>query len=169
MQIRLHFTRLSAIGAHTFVENFLAEDEYRLTTHAVVPVEHREGLSAKFWSGGLLPNSVRVASLRKHFFFSEWFDILAWFDEAGRFAGYYTDIATPLRRVGPGEYATTDLFLDFWQAPSRPALELDLDEFDEALTAGLLPPDLADGARASFERVQREIALGIFPYRYIRA
>jgi predicted RNA-binding protein associated with RNAse of E/G family len=86
-----------------------------------------------------------------------------------RFVGYYTDIATPLRRVGVGEYATTDLFLDFWPAPGRPAMELDLDEFEEALRAGQLTPELADGARASFERVRREIALGIFPYRYIRA
>jgi predicted RNA-binding protein associated with RNAse of E/G family len=169
VHIRLHLTRLSAQGAHTFIDDFLAEDKYRLTTHAVVPVEHREALSAKFWSAGLLPNSVRVASLRKHFFFSEWFDILAWFDEAGRFAGYYTDIATPVRRVADGEYATTDLFLDFWQAPGRPAMELDMDEFDEARAAGQLPHDLAEGARASFARVQREIALGIFPYRYIRA
>lgn len=169
MQIRLHYTRLSDLGAHTFVEDFLAEDEHRLTTHAVVPVEHREALSAKFWSAGLLPNSVRVASLRKHYFFSEWFDILAWFDEAERFAGYYTDIATPVRRVGDGEYATTDLFLDFWQAPGQPAMELDVDEFEEALAAGKLTSDLADGARASFARVRREIALGLFPYRYIRA
>ena len=169
MQIRLHFTRLSSLGVSTFVEDLLSETDYRLTSQAVVPIEYREALSAKFWSGGLLPNSIRLASLRKHFFFAEWFDILAWFDEAGRFAGYYTDIATPVRRVGPGEYATTDLFLDFWQAPGQPALELDLDEFDEALTAGRLPTELANGARASFERVQREIALGIFPYRYIRA
>ncbi len=169
MQIQMRFIRLSAIGAHTFTETFIAEDDCRLTTHAVVPVEHREALSAKFWSAGLLPNSVRVASLRKHYFFSDWFDILAWFDEAGRFAGYYTDIATPVRRVGHGEYATTDLFLDFWQAPGRPAMELDMGEFEEALAAGKLTPELADSARASFERVQREIALGIFPYRYIRA
>jgi predicted RNA-binding protein associated with RNAse of E/G family len=169
MQIRLHYTRLSSIGAFTFVENLLAEDDYRLTTCAVVDEADREALSAKFWSAGLLPNSVRVASLRKHYFFSEWFDILAWFDEAGCFAGYYTDIATPVRKVGDGQYAITDLFLDFWQAPGQPALELDLDEFDEAFAAGTLTPELAAGARASFARVRREIALGIFPYRYVRA
>jgi predicted RNA-binding protein associated with RNAse of E/G family len=115
-----------------------------------------------------VPENVRVAALRKHYFFSEWFDILAWFDVDDRFVGYYTDIATPVRKLGAGEFATTDLFLDFWQMPGKPARELDIDEFEAGLAAGKLPPALADGARASFERVRREIAAGIFPYRYIR-
>jgi hypothetical protein len=169
MQIQVHFRRLSSVGVHTFVERLVAENDYRLTTYAVVPEEYREELWGKFWRAGLLPETVRVAALRKHYFFSEWFDILAWFDEDNRFVGYYTDIATPVCRVAAGQYATTDLFLDFWQAPGQPTLELDLDEFDAAVAAGLMTPALADGARASFERVQREIAAGIFPYRYIRS
>jgi hypothetical protein len=168
VQIKLHYTRLSSIGVHTFVEGFQAETHYRLTTYSVVPEVYRANLCDKFYRAGLLPETVRLAALRKHFFFSEWFDILAWFDEEGRFAGYYTDIATPTRCVGDREYATTDLFLDFWQRPGQPAMELDLDEFEAALAAGVMTPELADGARASFERVRREIAAGIFPYRYIR-
>src|SRR5262245_52687945 len=110
MQIQFHYRRLSDIGVSVFVEDLVAETDHRLTTYAVVPEAYREDLWGRFWRGGLVPETVRVASLRKHYFFKEWFDILAWFDEAGDFVGYYTDIATPSRRVGPGEYTTTDLF-----------------------------------------------------------
>jgi hypothetical protein len=166
--VRIHYQRLSARGLTIYTEHLLADDGVRLSTEEHLPPEIVERISAAFWRQGLLPTSVRLTRICKFLFYHEWFDILAVYAADGVLAGYYVDIVTPLRREG-GEYYLTDLFLDFWLPCDGPVKELDQDEFDEAVAAGILAPDLAAQARAAFERVRGEIAAGIFPSHYISA
>jgi predicted RNA-binding protein associated with RNAse of E/G family len=92
--------------------------------------------------------------------------VLAFYDLNGELAGYYSDIVTPLRKVG-AEYFLTDLFLDFWLAPGQPPRALDLDEFEAGVAQGLMAEDDVVHARETFARLQNEIQAGIFPNRYI--
>lgn len=166
--VRVHYTRLSARGVTVYTEHRVEDDGVRLTTDEHLPPDIVERISAAFWRQGLLAEGRRLTRIRKHYFYHEYFDVLAVFDTAGALAGYYVDILTPLRQVD-GEYYATDLFLDFWLAPGQPPMELDQDEFDAAVAAGVIAPELAAQARATFVRLRGEIAAGVFPYRYIRA
>jgi predicted RNA-binding protein associated with RNAse of E/G family len=71
-------------------------------------------------------------------------------------------------KVG-AEYFLTDLFLDFWLAPDQPPRALDLDEFEAAVSQGLMAEHQVAQARETFARLQREIQAGTFPKRYIGA
>ena len=164
--VRVHYTRLSARGTVIYAEPCLEDNGTRMTTETDLAPADAERISKAFWRQALLPEGRRLTRLRKHYFYHEWFDVLAVFTEDGALAGYYIDIVTPLRQVD-GEYYLTDLFLDFWLAPGQPAMELDLDEFDAAAAAGVLTPEQAEQARATFARLRREIAAGVFPARYI--
>jgi predicted RNA-binding protein associated with RNAse of E/G family len=165
--ICVHYQRLSARGLTVYIERRIEDNGARLTTEEWFQAAAIERVSSAFWKQGLLAEGRRLARIRKHYFYHEYFDVLAVFDVDEGFAGYYIDIVTPLRQV-KGDYHVTDLFLDFWLAPGRPPMELDQGEFDEAAAAGVMDLALADQARATFARLRREIAAGIFPYRYIR-
>src|SRR5690606_6462237 len=103
-----------------------------------------------------------VSAIRSHYFYHEYFDIIEWLGPDGAVAGYYSDIATPLRRVN-GEYFVTDLFLDLWLVPGRPAVELDEDEFEAAIAAGLLTSEWQTQARRAFARLVDEARSGVYP------
>ncbi len=164
--VRVHYTRLSARGTTIYTEHRVADDGVRLTTDEWLPPEVVERVSAAFWRQHLIAEGRRLTRIRKYFFYQEWFDVLAVYDADEVLAGYYVDISTPVRQV-EGEYYATDLFLDFWLAPGQPAMELDQDEFDAAAAAGVLTPEQAAQAQATFDRLRGEIAAGVFPARYI--
>lgn len=166
MQVTIHYLR-PLRGTTLYVEDLLADDGRGLVTYRVVPDDDRLALSQAFWKAGLLPGTTVLGAVRKHYYYAENFDVIACFDVAGRLAGYYTDIVTPLEKAN-GEFRLTDLFLDFWLAPGQPPRELDQDEFDDAVAHGVLTAEQEASARAAFVRLRREIAAGIFPYRYIR-
>jgi predicted RNA-binding protein associated with RNAse of E/G family len=169
VNVTVHYTRLSARGTTRYVERLVADDGARLTTTAAIAPEHQGRMAQAFLDQHLLPpEAPRLTGIRKHYFYREYFDVLAFFFAGGRLAGYYCDIVTPLR-CEAGEYYLTDLFLDFWLRPGEPARGLDEDEFEAAVRAGAVTPDDARRARDTYRRLEREIALGIFPYRYIRA
>ena len=165
---RVHYTRLSARGTVVYAEPLVSDDARALVTQTDLAPADAARISAAFWRQGLVAEGRMLRRIRKHYYYHEWFDVLAVFDVDGGFAGYYADIVTPLVRVGT-EYAATDLFLDWWLAPGQPAKPLDEDEFEAAVAAGVVTPDVAATARATFEGVRGEIAAGVFPYRYIRA
>lgn len=164
--VRIHYQRLSARGTTIYIEQRVADDGVRLTTDEHLPPEVVERVSAAFRRQQLIAEERRLTRIRKYFFYHEWFDVLAVYDADDVLAGYYVDITTPVRQV-EGEYYATDLFLDFWLAPGQPPMELDQDEFDAAVAAGVIAPELADQARATFARLRGEIAAGVFPERYI--
>ena len=166
MEVNIYYRRFSASGTTTFREALVADDGRRLTTHSVIPIDERLGLSQGFWRQHMLPKGTIVGSLRKHYFYHEYFDILAVYLESGALAGYYSDIATPLRKIGD-EYYLDDLFLDYWLAPGQPPMALDEDEFEAAVTAGVMTAEQISQACATFARLGQEIAAGIFPQRYI--
>src|SRR5260221_7588314 len=98
MEVTIHYKRLSARGTTIYREGFVADNGWRLTTHSELTAEERLGLSQAFWDGNLLPSGYLLGSIRKHYFYNEHFDILAVYNPAGALAGYYSDIATPLRK-----------------------------------------------------------------------
>ncbi len=166
--VRVNYQRLSARGLTVYTEHLVEDNGVRLITEERLPPEIEGRLSAAFRRQGLIAADCRLTRIRKHLFYHECFDVLAVFDETDALAGYYIDILTPLRRVD-GEYYLTDLFLDFWLAPGQPVKELDVEEFEEAVQAGLLTPEQIEQARTTFARVRAEIAAGVFPERYIQA
>ncbi len=166
MEVNIHYRRLSARGTTFYREGLVTNNGQRLTTHSVIPIEARLGLSQGFWRQHMLPEGTMVGSVRNHYFYHEYFHILAVYLESGELAGYYSDIATPLRKVGD-DYYLDDLFLDYWLAPGQPPMALDEDEFGDAIQQGLLTAEQIGNARATFARLGEEIAAGIFPRRYI--
>jgi predicted RNA-binding protein associated with RNAse of E/G family len=166
MNVNIHYRRLSARGTTIFREGFVADDGQRLTTYTELTTQERLGLSQAFWDNTMLPHGYLVSSIRKHYFYNEYFDILAIFNPAGELASYYCDIATPLRKIGD-DYYLDDLFLDYWLAPGQPPRALDLDEFEAGVAQGLMAEQQVTRARETFSRLGSEIGAGIFPSRYI--
>ena len=167
MDIRVNYRRLTR-GTSVYVEGFEADDGHRLTTDSTVPEADRLNLAEGFWRQEMLLPGTFLSAVRKYYFYTEYFDILAFYDLDGELAGYYCDIATPLQKVG-AEYFLTDLFLDLWLVPGQPARALDLDEFEAANDLGLMSEDQVINGQAAFARLQSESQAGIFPDRYIGA
>jgi hypothetical protein len=163
----IHYRRLDGRGTSVYTETLLSDDGVRLQTHAVIPEQYRAPISRGLWELGLLPRTQTFGAIRKSYFYREPFDVLEFFDTAGGFAGYYSDIVTPLTRVD-GEYHLTDLFLDVWITPAGAAHELDWDEFDEAVQGGVLSEAQRAHALSALERLRAEIAAGAFPSQYLR-
>ena len=168
MQVNIHYTRLSASGTINFCEELVADNGQRLTTSVVLTEEDGLHMSQACWKNNMLPQGYLLGSLRKHYYYSEFFTVLECFNLEGKLAGYYSDIATPLQKVGD-DYYLTDLFLDYWLVPGQPHLALDEDEFDAAVGAGVLTAEQIECARTTLARLRDEITAGIFPYRYIVA
>jgi hypothetical protein len=166
MQVTIHYTRLSERGTTIYHEGFVADDGRRLTTYTVVPEAEQLRLAEGFWRQALLPPGQLLGAVRKHYFYAEYFDVLAFFGVGGQLAGYYCDIATPLQKQGD-EYFLTDLFLDYWLAPGQPPRALDLDEFEAGVAQGLMTAEQTARARETFVRLRREIDAGVFPDRYL--
>jgi predicted RNA-binding protein associated with RNAse of E/G family len=165
VDVRINYRRLTR-GISIYLEGIEADDGRRLTTYSVVPEAERSQLAEGFWRQQLLPSGTLLSAVRKHYFYTEYFDVLAFYGLDGDLAGYYCDIVTPLQKVG-AEYFLTDLFLDFWLAPGQPPRALDLDEFEAGVAQGLMAEDQVVHARQTFARLQTEIQAGIFPNRYI--
>ena len=168
MDVNIHYTRLSASGTMIFHEELVADNGQRLTTHVVLTEVERQQMSEANWKSNLLPQGYLLASLRKHYYYHEYFTVLECFNLAGDLAGYYSDIATPVRKVGD-DYYLTDLFLDYWVRPGQAPMALDEDEFAAGVEAGVMTTEQIERAQATFTRLHDEIAAGIFPFRYIEA
>lgn len=153
-------------GTHAYLEYLIDDDGARLRTQRVIPADYRAGVSAGLWRLGLLPAAQTLTSIRKHYFYGEPFDVLEFFDQDGGFAGYYSDITTPLTR-SDGAYHLTDLFLDVWVTPDRQFHELDWDEFEAAAEQGLITGEQQALARATMARLRAEFATGVYPERYL--
>lgn len=92
-----------------------------------------------------------------------WHDVGRFHDAAGRFTGYYANILTPVRFLGPLEWETTDLFLDVWLEPGGRVRLLDRDEFSAALERHWLDERTARHARAEAGRLLAAAGRGEWP------
>lgn len=91
-----------------------------------------------------------------------WHDIGRFHLRDGTFTGLYANVLTPVR-MDPGEWETTDLFLDVWVSAGGDARLLDAEELRAAERSGCIAPALARRARAEGERLLALAAAGAWP------
>jgi len=96
-----------------------------------------------------------------------WHDVAAVYDRQGSFIGYYSDIATPIKRF-TGGYEMTDLFLDLWVYQDRSYIVLDRNEFNEALRGGILEASLAEKAESELRSLIHLVETGRHPPDILR-
>ena len=154
-------------GLTIYEEDYIHEDAACLRTCTSLPDEVSEHLSAVLYQQGLIRVEQRVHTIKKVYFFAEPFNVLEFRDPLGNLLGYYSDIGEPAKKLRPGEYEMTDLYLDIWLSPDGTLLELDWDEFEEAIQKNILNSEQACLARAAIQRLKEETALKIYPDKYI--
>ncbi|MDH5704278.1 MAG: DUF402 domain-containing protein [Aigarchaeota archaeon] len=96
-----------------------------------------------------------------------WHDVAAIYDRLGSLVGYYSDIATPIKRF-TGGYEMTDLFLDLWVYQNGSYLVLDRDEFDEALRRGILEASVAQRGESELRDLINLVETGRYPPETLR-
>ena len=150
-----------------YVEDLVLENEEYIKTFKVFSDEITESLTQGLRKNGFISNGQITTSVTKIYFFHEHFDLLLFQDEQGKTLGYYSDIGTPLIKTANG-YQMTDWFLDIWLSPDGKLFELDMDEFEEALSKDLMNTSEAEIARSTFARLIDEVKKGIYPHTYIK-
>ena len=149
-----------------YEEDFLAEDETCIRTFKTLPEEISIRLSSALIKQELIQPSRRVGTIAKVYFFAEPFNLLEFRDLDGKLLGHYSDIGEHAIRVSENEIQMTDLFLDIWLHPDGRLLELDWDEFEEAIEKQVITSTQANLARNTMQRLISEIARGIYPSKY---
>jgi len=147
-------------------EDFLAQDETCLRTFKTLPDDISARLSRALLEQNLIQPHQRVGTIAKRYYFNEPFNLLEFRELDGTLLGYYSDIGEPVLQLSPAEFQMTDLFLDIWQFPDGKLLELDWDEFEEAIQNQVITPAQADLARNAMKRLVDETARGIYPFHY---
>jgi predicted RNA-binding protein associated with RNAse of E/G family len=150
-----------------FTEGFVSEDQHGLATLSILSDEDSKSMSERLRSHGFIEAGDIVHSVAKYYSYSEYFNLLVFGGPNGEAIGYYSDMAMPLRKVDDG-YEIVDLFLDIWLKPNGTLLELDLDEFQEAITRELITKEQQEFALTAFERLKNETRQGMYPQNYIR-
>lgn len=150
-----------------YEEDVLVETDEYLKTFKRLPDEIAERLTFSLRDNQFIAPNQYCACVTKIYFFHEYFNVLLFQDEQGGLLGYYSDIVTPLIRTRDG-YQMTDWFLDIWLYPNGTLVELDEDEFEDALTRNLLNTAEAEIARATFVRLIREANTGLYPPAYLK-
>ena len=150
-----------------YTGDLIAENEAGIKTAKHLPDEVAKRITRGLHEGGFITRAQRCEYISKVYFFNEHFNLIQFQDEEQRTLGYYSDIGTPLTRTEHG-FRMTDWFLDIWLSPDGTLVELDLDEFEEALHKGLLTPAEAEIARGTFARLIEEAKQGKYPREYLR-
>ena len=150
-----------------YQEDLVTQDETCLRTYKTLPPEIVEHLSQALQDQNMIAPGQRVLSIAKIYFFNEPFNLLEFRGNAGELLGHYSDIGEPVIRLGSGKFQMTDLFLDLWLFPDGRLLELDWDEFEEAVRQELITSKQADLARNTLQRLVHEISQGIYPGKYL--
>lgn len=149
-----------------YEEDFLAREENCVRTFKTLPDDISKGLSQALASQKLIGLDRRVGTIAKAYFFDEPFNLLEFRETDGSLLGYYSDIGEPAVQLSPTEFQMTDLFLDIWLFPDGRLLELDWDEFEEAIQKNLITAEQADLARETMRRLVEEEGSGIYPSKY---
>jgi len=150
-----------------YEEDFVSQNKFCLRTQRTLPPEISERLSRALQEQHLIAPHQRVARISKIYFFTEPFNLLEFRDPDGNLLGHYSDIGTPAVQLTADTYQMTDLYLDIWLFPDGRLLELDWDEFEEAVEKGLLSAEQAELAKTAMKRVVREVADGMYPEKYL--
>lgn len=156
-------------GLTIYEEGFVSEDETCLRTFKQLPAEISERLSASLYQQGLIRSEQRVDTIAKTYFFAEPFNILEFRDPSSNLLGFYSDIGEPAKKLANGEYEMTDLFLDIWLLPDGTLLELDWDEFEDAIERNIINTAQANLARNTMQRLRDEVGQNIYPGNYTSA
>ena len=150
-----------------FEEDFVSQDETCLRTFKTLPPDIVERLSRALQKQNLIAPSQQVLTIDKKYFFAEPFNLLEFRGTNGDLLGHYSDIGEPVVQLRPGTYQMTDLFLDIWLFPDGRLLELDWDEFEEAIDRQVITPSQANLAREAMKRLVLEVGQGIYPHKYL--
>jgi len=148
-------------------EEVVALDENRLRTYKTLPEDIVEHLSRALQSQNLIQSHERAVTIAKTYFFAEPFNLLEFRDREGTLLGHYSDIGEPVLQLSPDTFQMTDLYLDIWLYPDGRLLELDWDEFEEAIQKRVISPSQAELARSAMQRLVGETVQGIYPARYL--
>lgn len=159
-QVTIHLARVGK-PERSYREGLVEDNGIRVNTFSVVPESIAIHLSEKFQKYGWIPRDQVIHSVSKYLFYREFFSIVQYQDQAGHVLGHYCDIVTPLQRNGD-DYFLTDLILDLWISPDGQVIELDRDEFETAISEGLLPAELERFALDTLSRLTSEIEKGSF-------
>jgi predicted RNA-binding protein associated with RNAse of E/G family len=163
-KIRIEYIRPGK-ETHYYLDDLVSIDSDRLKTFVKLPAERAVTLTKNLVAARLIAPDRYATAIAKTFFFDEYFDLLEFYDEKGDLLGYYSDIASPLVKTDEG-YIMTDWFLDIWLGTDGRLIELDLDEFEEAVAQNLLSNLEIEQARATFARLIEEARTGVYPHRY---
>lgn len=150
-----------------YEEDFVSQNDICLRTRRTLPPEIIERLSRALQEQKLIAAHQQVGSIAKTYFFTEPFNLLEFHDLDGNLLGHYSDIGTPAVQLTADTYQMTDLYLDIWLFPDGRLLELDWDEFEEALQKGILSAEQAEFAKTAMERIVREVEQGVYPKQYL--
>lgn len=150
-----------------YEEEFFAQDEACLRTFKTLPEDISMRLSKALLEQNLIQPNQRVGMITKVYFFNEPFNLLEFRELDGTLLGHYSDIGEPTIQLSPTEFQMTDLYLDIWLMPNGRLLELDWDEFEEAIEKQIITPAQADLARSAMQRLVEEVARGTYPTNYI--
>lgn len=149
-----------------YEEDFYAQDEACLRTFKTLPEDISTRLSKALVEQKLIQPNQRVGTIAKVYFFNEPFNLLEFREMDETLLGYYSDIGEPTIQLSPTEFQMTDLFLDIWLFPDGRLLELDWDEFEEAIEKKVIFSKQAELARSAMKRLVEESARGIYPLKY---
>ena len=166
MLVTIHYTRPSK-GLTIYTEGLVSDDGDCLHTYTILPDDIRQNLSRVLQRDQMIPPGQTIGSIRKRYFYHEPFNVLEFLDTNDQLAGYYSDLTTLLVKR-EDVYHLTDLFLDIWLSPDGTLQELDWDEFEEAVTQGVLTPEQQTLARETMARLVAEAASGQYPTRYLK-
>ena len=150
-----------------YEEDFFAQDETCLRTFKTLPEDIALRLSKALLEQSLIRPSQRVGTIEKFYFFNEPFNILIFREMDGTLLGHYSDVGEPVIQLSPTEFQMTDLYLDIWLFPDGRLLELDWDEFEEAIAKKVITATQEELARSAMKRLVDEASKGIYPEQYI--
>lgn len=100
-------------------------------------------------------------------FWDHWYNVISVYDRDLEFKGYYSDILTPIQKTWTLVTAT-DLFLDLFVFPDGRWKVVDEDEFERALTDGLMDEGIARNARAAIEDISALAKAGDWPPEIVK-
>ena len=150
-----------------YEDDFISQDTVCLRTHKILSQDIVERLSRALQEQNLIPSHQQVLTIKKTYFFTEAFNILEFRGSNEKLLGYYSDIGEPTIQIGPAEFQMTDLFLDIWLHPDGRVMELDWDEFEEAIRSEVITSAQAKLARDTMKRLLAEISQGTYPAKYL--
>ncbi len=149
-----------------YEEDFFAKDKTCLRTFKKLSDDISMQLSKALVDQNLIQPAQRVGTIEKLYFFKEPFNLLIFREMDGTLLGHYSDIGEPAIQLSPTEFQMTDLFLDIWLFPDGRLLELDWDEFKEAIQKQLITSEQVQLARNAMQRLVDETAQGVYPLEY---